>query len=161
MVFKHHLPLHVYLGVAQRLKHYSGSIGVYIALFSENTLHKCLTSNPNSFARKLGALSLEELVELAHTRWGIERFYQGAKGELGPDHYEGEGFPGPPRHVAMSMPAYGLLLPETPCRKKTCGLALPELRRAIEALTACGTWIFPVWNRGIDYSLLSRRTPTT
>ena len=40
------------------------------------------------FAWNLDGLSLEELVELAHIRWVIERFYQDAKGELGLDHYE-------------------------------------------------------------------------
>ncbi|MGO9017032.1 MAG: IS701 family transposase [Syntrophobacteraceae bacterium] len=58
------------------------------------------------FAWKLGALSLEELVELAHIRWVIERFYQDAKGELGLDHYEGRLWTGFHRHVALVMLAH-------------------------------------------------------
>jgi SRSO17 transposase len=58
------------------------------------------------FAWKLDALSLEELVELAHIRWVIERFYQDAKGELGLDHYEGRLWTGFHRHVALVMLAH-------------------------------------------------------
>ena len=38
------------------------------------------------FTWALSELTLEELVDLAHIRWVIERFYQDAKGELGLDH---------------------------------------------------------------------------
>ena len=58
------------------------------------------------FAWKLDGLSLEELVELAHIRWVIERFYQDAKGELGLDHYEGRRWTGFHRHVALVMLAH-------------------------------------------------------
>jgi SRSO17 transposase len=58
------------------------------------------------FAWKLDELSLEELVELAHIRWVIERFYQDAKGEFGLDHYEGRLWTGFHRHVALVMLAH-------------------------------------------------------
>ena len=61
------------------------------------------------FAWGLDALSLEELVDLAHVRWVIERFYQDAKGELGLDHYEGRLWTGLHRHVALVMLAHCFL----------------------------------------------------
>jgi len=57
----------------------------------------------------LDELSLEDLVELVHVRWVIERFYQDAKGELGLDDYEGRLWPGFHRHVALVMLAHSYL----------------------------------------------------
>ncbi|NIR33644.1 MAG: IS701 family transposase, partial [Desulfuromonadales bacterium] len=54
-------------------------------------------------------LSLEDLVELVHVRWVIERFYQDAKGELGLDDYEGRLWHGLHRHVALVMLAHSFL----------------------------------------------------
>ncbi|MCH9046194.1 MAG: IS701 family transposase [SAR324 cluster bacterium] len=61
------------------------------------------------FAWGLDELSLEDLVELVHLRWVIERFYQDAKGELGLDDYEGRLWPGFHRHVALVMLAHSFL----------------------------------------------------
>jgi len=58
------------------------------------------------FAWGMDDQSLEELVELAHVRWVIERFYQDAKGELGLDDYEGRLWTGFHRHVALVMLAH-------------------------------------------------------
>jgi SRSO17 transposase len=58
------------------------------------------------FAWQLDHLSLDELIDLAHVRWVIERFYQDAKGELGLDHYEGRLWTGFHRHVALVMLAH-------------------------------------------------------
>ncbi len=57
----------------------------------------------------LDELSLEDLIELVHVRWVIERFYQVAKGELGLDDYEGRLWPGFHRHVALVMLAHSFL----------------------------------------------------
>lgn len=61
------------------------------------------------FAWGLDALPLEDMVQLAHIRWVIERFYQDAKGELGLDNYEGRLWTGLHRHVALVMLAHSYL----------------------------------------------------
>ena len=58
------------------------------------------------FGWGLDDLDLEGLLELAHCRWIVERFYQDAKGELGLDDYEGHRWHGFHRHVALVMLAH-------------------------------------------------------
>jgi SRSO17 transposase len=52
---------------------------------------------------------LRRLVELAHSRWPIEQFYEDAKGECGLDHYQGRRWDGLQRHLALVMLAYSFL----------------------------------------------------
>jgi len=52
---------------------------------------------------------LHRLVELAHSRWPIEQFYEDAKGECGLDHYQGRRWDGLHRHLALVMLAYSFV----------------------------------------------------
>ena len=52
---------------------------------------------------------LQRLVELAHSRWPMEQFYEDAKGECGLDHYQGRRWDGRHRHLALVMLAYSFL----------------------------------------------------
>ena len=52
---------------------------------------------------------LQRLVELAHSRWPMEQFYEDAKGECGLDHYQGRRWDGLHRHLALVMLAYSFL----------------------------------------------------
>jgi SRSO17 transposase len=52
---------------------------------------------------------LQRLVELAHSRWPIEQFYEDAKGECGMDHYQGRRWDGLARHLALVMLAYSFM----------------------------------------------------
>jgi SRSO17 transposase len=52
---------------------------------------------------------LRRLVELAHSRWPIEQFYEDAQGECGLDHYQGRRWDGLHRHLALVMLAYSFL----------------------------------------------------
>ncbi len=61
------------------------------------------------YAWGLDERSLGALLELAHMRWVVERFYQDAKGELGLDAYEGRRWSGLHRHVALVMLAHSYL----------------------------------------------------
>lgn len=61
------------------------------------------------FAWDMDKASIDDLVELMHVRWVIERFYQDAKGELGLDDYEGRLWNGLHRHVALVMLAHSFL----------------------------------------------------
>ena len=61
------------------------------------------------FAHGLDDLNFDDLVDLAHLRWVVERFYQDAKGELGLDDYEGRLWQGFHRHLALVMLAHSFL----------------------------------------------------
>jgi SRSO17 transposase len=52
---------------------------------------------------------LRRLVEVAHSRWPIEQFYEDAKGECGLAHYQGRRWEGLHRHLALVMLAYSFL----------------------------------------------------
>jgi SRSO17 transposase len=49
------------------------------------------------------------LVEVAHSRWPIEQFYEDAKGECGLEDYQGRRWDGVHRHLALVMLAYSFL----------------------------------------------------
>lgn len=52
---------------------------------------------------------LQRLVEVAHSRWPIEQFYEDAKGEGGLDDYQGRCWDGLHRHLALVMLAYSFM----------------------------------------------------
>jgi SRSO17 transposase len=53
---------------------------------------------------------LRRLVELAHSRWPLEQFYEDAKDACGLDHYQGRRWDGLHRHLALVMLAYSFLV---------------------------------------------------
>jgi SRSO17 transposase len=52
---------------------------------------------------------LHRLVEVAHSRWPIEQFYEDAKGECGLDDYQGRRWDGLHRHLTLVMLAYSFV----------------------------------------------------
>jgi SRSO17 transposase len=52
---------------------------------------------------------LEEMVKVAGTRWAIEESFEGAKGEVGLDHYEVRSWDGWYRHITLAMMAHAYL----------------------------------------------------
>jgi len=67
-----------------------------------------------------------ELVDLAHVRWVIERFYQDAKGELGFEDYEGRLWHGLHRHIALVMLAHSFLTLRQTYGPEVMGTGPPE-----------------------------------
>ncbi|MFC4544738.1 hypothetical protein ACFO25_00010 [Paenactinomyces guangxiensis] len=53
--------------------------------------------------------TLEDLVQVAGTRWAVERCFQEAKGEVGLDQYEVRSWTGWYRHITLSMVAHAFL----------------------------------------------------
>jgi SRSO17 transposase len=66
---------------------------------------------------------LQRLVELAHSRWTIEQFYEDAKGECGLDEYQGRRWDGLHRHLALVMLAYSFLVLQSLLARPTPGTA--------------------------------------
>jgi SRSO17 transposase len=60
------------------------------------------------FARQ--ATTLEEVVQVAGSRWTIESGFEAAKGEVGLDHYEVRNWIGWYRHITLAMWAYAFLV---------------------------------------------------
>jgi len=56
------------------------------------------------------AATLEEMVEYAHRRWGVEQFHEEAKGLLGWDQYQGRLWTGFHRNSVVVMLAYSFLV---------------------------------------------------
>ena len=54
--------------------------------------------------------TLEELVRVAGTRWGIEVCFEEAKGEVGLDQYEVRKWDGWYRHITLAMLAHAYLM---------------------------------------------------
>ena len=64
---------------------------------------------------------INELVNVAHKRWRIERDYQDLKQDFGLGHYEGRGWRGFHHHAALSIAAYGFLMAERLVTDKSVG----------------------------------------
>ena len=53
--------------------------------------------------------ALATVVQVAGSRWTVERCFEEAKGEVGLDHYEVRSWTGWYRHITLAMWAYALL----------------------------------------------------
>jgi len=53
--------------------------------------------------------TLDELLQVAGSRWAIEECFQAAKNEAGLDHYQVRTYTGWYRHITLSMPAHAFL----------------------------------------------------
>jgi len=99
--------------VARVRVHRTGARGKHLAtegwLLGERPLQGHAGERKQYFAWGLDGLDLDDLIELAHVRWVVERFYQDAKGELGMDDYEGRLWTGLHRHLALVMLAHSFL----------------------------------------------------
>lgn len=65
-----------------------------------------------AFSNLPAGTSCLRAVRLWKSRWPVEQGYQQLKEELGLDHFEGRSWRGFHHHVAMTLLAYGFLLPE-------------------------------------------------
>lgn len=64
---------------------------------------------------------INDLVDIAHQRWRIERNYRDVKQDFDLGHYEGRGWRGFLHHAAVSIAAYGLLMAERLVADKPVG----------------------------------------
>lgn len=60
-------------------------------------------------ASAAAGIPVAELVRVAGLRWTVERCFQSAKGEVGPDHYEVRTWQGWYRHITLSLLAHAFL----------------------------------------------------
>jgi len=86
------------------------------------------------------ATTLVTVVQVAGSRWTIERSFEEAKGEVGLDHYEVRSWTGWYRHMTLAMWAYALLtvlravqLPIEEAPKKTLPQPTPRSLTAFKA----------------------------
>jgi SRSO17 transposase len=79
------------------------------------------------FAALPAETTLQRLVELAHSRWPIEQFYEDSKGECGLDDYQGRRWDGLHRHLALVMLAYSWLALQRPASPPATAEVTPGL----------------------------------
>jgi SRSO17 transposase len=86
------------------------------------------------------ATTLATVVQVAGSRWAIERSFEEAKGEVGLDHYEVRSWTGWYRHITLAMWAYALLtvlravqLPMEEAPKKMWSQSTPSSLTAFKA----------------------------
>jgi SRSO17 transposase len=86
------------------------------------------------------ATTLATVVQVAGSRWTIERSFEEAKGAVGLDHYEVRSWPGWYRHITLAMWAYALLtvlravqLPMEEAPKKMWSQSTPSSLTAFKA----------------------------
>jgi SRSO17 transposase len=86
------------------------------------------------------ATTLATVVQVAGSRWAIERSFEKAKGEVGLDHYEVRSWTGWYRHITLAMWAYALLtvlravpLPTEEAPKKIWSQPTPSSLTAFKA----------------------------
>jgi len=77
---------------------------------------------------------INELVDVAHQRWRIERDYQDLKQDFGLGHYEGRGWRGFHHHASLSIAAYGFLMAERLTADKPVGSKKNFIERQVPAL---------------------------
>jgi SRSO17 transposase len=84
--------------------------------------------------------TLATVVQVAGSRWTVERCFEEAKGEVGLDQYEVRSWTGWYRHITLAMWAYALLtvlraahLPSAPPLKKTAQGSSPSSLSAFKA----------------------------
>ncbi len=79
---------------------------------------------------------INELVNVAHMRWRIERDYQELKQELGLGHYEGRSWRGFHHHATLSIAAYGFLVAEQLTSRRPTGRKKNFIQRQVPPLPA-------------------------
>ncbi|VTY30031.1 Uncharacterised protein [Xylophilus ampelinus] len=78
---------------------------------------------------------INDLVDVAHQRWRIERDYQDLTQDFGLGHYEGRGWRDFHHHAALSIAACGLLMAERLVAHKSVGGEKSFIERKVPALS--------------------------